>query len=254
MKAKEQRHQIMIEALREQGRIDVSQLKDSLGVTEMTIRRDLEVLEADGALKRVHGGAILPVGSSFEPPFASRRKSNVQSKIAIAHTVSESIADGETVLLDGGSTGLAIANALYDRVLTVCPLSLRVAAALAGSTTISLRMPGGAVRAGEQSFIGSDVLDYLDRHHFDHYIMTASGMSIANGFTEWNPEDAAIKRKALTVSEQTIAAADSSKFGQTGFVKICALSAPTLVVTDALISDDEFDALLASNPHSVQAS
>ncbi len=252
MKARELRHQAVLRILREQGRVDVAQLRESLGVTEMTIRRDLELLESDGALKRVHGGATLPVGSSYEPPFAARRKTNMEAKQAIARAVSESISDGDTVLLDGGSTGLAIAEVLFDRVLTVCPLSLRVAAFLASSPTINLRVPGGAVRQGEQSFIGSDALDYLEGHHFDHYVMTASGMSLAGGFTEWNPDDAAVKRKAIDVSESVIASADSSKFGQTGFVRVCSIAQPELIITDGGLADDDYALLRDKNPNIVR--
>ena len=249
MNARDHRHQTVLEILREQGRVDVSQLRESLGVTEMTIRRDLEVLESDGALKRIHGGATLPVGSSYEPPFSARNKTNIQAKRAIARAVADVVSDGDTVLLDGGSTGLAVAEALYDRVLTICPLSMRVAAFLAPSPTVSLRVPGGAVRQGEQSFIGSDTVDYLDRHHFDHYVMTASGMSLAGGVTEWNPDDAAVKRKAITVAERVIAAADSGKFGQTGFVRICSLADPSLVITDSAIAADQLEALRSVNSH-----
>jgi DeoR family fructose operon transcriptional repressor len=252
--AKEQRHQIVLQILREQGRVDVVQLRESLGVTEMTIRRDLEMLEADGALKRIHGGATLPIGSSYEPPFSARRKTNMAAKQAIAKLVTEAISDGDTVLLDGGSTGLAIAESLFDRVLTVCPLSLRIAAFLAGSPTISLRVPGGAVRHGEQSFIGSDTVDYLDRHHFDHYVMTTSGMSVTGGLTEWNPDDAAVKRKAIDVSENVIAAADSSKFGQTGFVRICSISKPSVIITDSSLGDEDLALLLEHNAKVLRSS
>ncbi|GAA3750296.1 DeoR/GlpR family DNA-binding transcription regulator [Leifsonia bigeumensis] len=241
MNARDQRHQIVLNILHERGRVEVTELRETLGVTEMTIRRDLEILEADGALKRVHGGATLPIGSGFEPPFSARRKIHVEAKESIARLVSDAISDGDTILLDGGSTGLAVAHALFSRVLTICPLSLRAATFLATSPTINLRVPGGAVRQGEQSFIGADVTDYLDAHNFDHYVMTASGVSVRGGITEWNPEDAAVKRKALQSSANIIAAADASKFGRTGFVRICSIETPNVIFTDKTLSDTDLE-------------
>src|SRR3954454_15017899 len=124
--AKERRHQSVLEILREAGTASVSELGSRLGVTEMTIRRDLEALEADGALKRFHGGAKLALGSSYEPPLPVREKMNSDQKRRIGRRVAALLNDGDTVIVDGGTTGLAVAEHLLDRQLTVCPLSLRV--------------------------------------------------------------------------------------------------------------------------------
>lgn len=249
---KEFRQQRVLEILRQNGRAGVAELGERLGVTEMTIRRDLEMLEAAGALRRYHGGAALVVGSSYEPPFAVREKMNAEAKREIGRHVASLINDGDTLILDGGSTGLAVAEALFDRVVTVCPLSLRAAWFLAESRSVRLLIPGGAVRQGELTFIG-EATEYLHGYNFDHYVLTASGWSVQGGLTEWNPDDAVVKRVAVRSAENVIAAVDSTKFGQVGFVRICAVGEPALVVTDRGIRPADLEELKAHAKDSVIA-
>lgn len=247
--AKELRQQGILEILQELGSASVTELGLRLGVTEMTIRRDLESLEDDGALKRFHGGAKLAFGSSYEPPLAVREKTNSEQKRSIGRQIAELIDDGDTVILDGGSTGIAVAEAFTDRHVTICPLSLRVAWVFVRSTTVNLILPAGFVRPGELSLSGADTTDFLRAHHFDHYVLTASGLSINNGFTEWNSDDAAVKRTALGVAGNTIAAIDSSKFGNVGFVKVCSAERPQSIVVDEGLDGRQLEFLrtVASN-------
>jgi len=234
---KERRQRDVLVILKENGTTSVAELGSRLGVAEMTIRRDLEALEADGALKRYHGGAELTFGSNYEPPLAVRERTNRGQKQAIAQQVARLIDDGDTVIVDGGSTGLAVALALVDRHVTVCPLSLRVAWVFERSTTVNVLLPPGTVRHGELSISGADTGQFLGGHHFDHYVMTASGLSIKSGLTEWNVEDAAVKRDALGASDNIIVAVDSSKYGTVRFVKLCAIDRVQIVVTDTGLRD-----------------
>lgn len=229
----EQRHAVILEMLAVSGRVDMSELRAALDVSEMTIRRDLADLESQGALRRVHGGATRPVSGSYEPPFAVRAQLRSEAKRAIAQAAAEQVADGDTIILDGGTTGLAIAECLLDRLLTICPLSLRVTFALASSPTVRLLMPGGFVRPGEQTLIGAEAVLTLNEHVFDNYLMTVSGASPSVGFTEWNPEDAAVKRAALANSRRCIAVFDSSKYGQAAFSRVAPMSAAHVIVTDS---------------------
>jgi DeoR/GlpR family transcriptional regulator of sugar metabolism len=246
MGGKDHRHQAIIEILKDVGKASVAELGSRLDVTEMTIRRDLESLEENGALTRFHGGAKLARGSSYEPPLPVREKTHSEQKRAIARRVAELIDDGDTVILDGGSTGLALAEALIDRHLTVCPLSLRVAWALSRSSTIDLLVPPGSVRHGELSLSGAETTDYLRWHRFDHYLMTASGLSVEIGLSEWNLEDAAVKRAALGAAAETIVAIDSSKVGSVGFVSVCSLDRPDSIVVDDDLSSSRLEELASS--------
>ena len=241
--SKEERMQGLVEILRRDEQASVSELAAAMAVTEMTIRRDLEVLERDGVLERFHGGARMLISSSYEPPLTLRERMHSEEKRSLARGVSELLRDGDTVILDGGSTGIAVARALTGRRLTVCPLSLRVAWELAQSSSITLLMPPGSVRHGELSLSGPDTTEHLARHHFDHYVMTASGFSVTAGLTEWNADDAAVKRAALGGAKRTTAAVDASKFGRDAFATICDLSAPASLIVAGLTAGADRDAI-----------
>jgi DeoR/GlpR family transcriptional regulator of sugar metabolism len=234
----EDRLALILERLTSDGRVEVAELRDQLGVSEMTVRRDLMRLEDDGALRRVRGGATRAPGGSYEPPFLVRARQRVAEKEAIGAAVADEIANGDTVLLDGGTTALCVAHALLDKVITVCPLSLRVASVLVTSPTIRLLLPGGFVRPSEQSLIGAEVIASLGHHVFDVFVMTASGMSVRTGFTEWNEDDAAVKRAGLSSARRRIVACDSTKFGESAFARVADLGDVDLIVTDAGLPDE----------------
>jgi DeoR/GlpR family transcriptional regulator of sugar metabolism len=228
----EERQQTILELLEARGQVTIAELSARFSVSDMTLRRDLAQLEGDGLLRRTHGGATRTQSSSFEPPFAMRARLNPEAKRAIAATVASQLSDGQTLILDGGSTGTAIAEAIVGRNLTVCALNMRAAGILASSPATRVMVPGGLVRNGELSFIGPAAERTLSDHRFDTYVMTVSAVDAQAGLTEWNADDAAIKRTALSVSARCIVACDSSKFGQTAFARIAGLDAADLIVTD----------------------
>lgn len=228
----EERQQTILELLEARGQVTIAELSARFSVSDMTLRRDLAQLEGDGLLRRTHGGATRTQSSSFEPPFAMRARLNPEAKRAIAATVASQLSDGQTLILDGGSTGNAIAEAIVGRNLTVCALNMRAAGILASSPATRVMVPGGLVRHGELSFIGPAAERTLSDHRFDTYVMTVSAVDVQAGLTEWNADDAAIKRTALSVSARCIVACDSSKFGQTAFARIAGLDAADLIVTD----------------------
>ena len=228
----QERQQLILKRLDERGQVAISDLSARMSVSEMTIRRDLAQLEADGLLRRTHGGAVRMHSSSFEPPFALRARLNTEAKRAIAASVAEQLTDGQTVILDGGSTGTAIAEAIAGRNLTVCALNMRVAEILAPSPATRVMVPGGFIRHGEMSLTGPAAERTLQDHRFDTYVMTVSAVDARAGFTEWNVDDAAVKRSALAASARCIVACDSSKFGQTAFARIAGLDAADMIITD----------------------
>ena len=231
------RVKIILDLVEMTGDVSIAELAGQLQVSEMTVRRDLESLERDGALRRVHGRVIKGASGSYEPPFAVRASRQAEEKQLIAREIAGLIADRETVVVDGGSTGVAVARELVDRELTVCTPSLRVADILRNAADIRLMVTGGIMRPGEESLIGPAAVGTLEQHRFDTYIMTVSGLDPQAGCTEWNVDDAIIKRVALSVSSRTIVAADATKFGAMAFAHVCGLDAVSLVVSDAALSD-----------------
>jgi DeoR/GlpR family transcriptional regulator of sugar metabolism len=114
-------------------------------------------------------------------------------------------------------------------------------------------VPGGFIRPGEFSLVGPDAEATLSRFRFDVYLMTASGLSIDAGVTEWNTEDAAVKRAALAAARHTVLVADAAKFGAEAFVRVCPLSAVDQLVTDATLSQEHRQELAAAGAEVVVA-
>jgi DeoR/GlpR family transcriptional regulator of sugar metabolism len=239
----DRRRQHILEVVAAEGRASIAALAQSLNVSEMTIRRDLTDLDAVGALARVHGGAVIPSGSSHEPPFGARARLNSTAKAAIAIEVARLIEDDATVFLDGGSTGVAIAQALASRAMTICTPSLRVADALKSAGRVRLMMTGGVMRPREHSFVGPSAIGMIGDHRFDWYVMTVSGIDLDAGCTEWNLDDAAVKQAALASAREAIVAADASKIGAIAFGRICGLERVGSVVTEADPPRDFVDGL-----------
>ena len=233
------RQQTILQLLDARGKVSIAELSGRFAVSEMTVRRDLAQLEGEGLLRRTHGGAVHVQSGSFEPPLALRSRLHVSAKQAIAAMVAREVQDGQTLVLDGGSTGIAIAEALVGRTLTVCALNLRAAAVLASSPETTVMVPGGQIRHGEQSLVGPAAERTLADHRFDTYLMTASAVEAAAGATEWNVSDAAVKRAALASSGRCILACDSSEFGHTAFARVAALDQVDLIVTDAALDADQ---------------
>ena len=247
MKSQE-RQQTILQVLNARGKLTIADVSARFAVSEMTIRRDLAQLEGDGLLRRTHGGAVRTLSGSFEPPFALRSRLNLDAKRAIAAVVAEEITDGQTLILDGGSTGTVIAEALVGRNVTVCALNLRVAQILASSAETTVMVPGGQVRHGEQSFVGPAAERTLGDHRFDTYIMTASAIDAVAGLTEWNVDDAAVKRASLASAARCIVACDSSKFGQTAFARIAGLDQVDLIISDTDLEAEHRQALHCAGP------
>src|SRR6202451_93601 len=138
----------LVEALRLHGRVDVATAAAEFGTAEMTVRRDLDVLVERGVARLVRGGAVMLRMCGEEWPFAMREVDALEVKKRIAGDVAGLIADGEAVGLDSGTTVLEIARVLAGRRLTVMPLSLHAAMALAGSAPVRPVIPGGGTRPG----------------------------------------------------------------------------------------------------------
>lgn len=227
------RHDLILEHLEKNGRVSVAELAASLEVSEMTVRRDLELLEQSNSLTRVHGGAVPAQSRSYEPPFAARAIRHIEIKQRIAKKAASMINDGETVILDAGTTTLEIARALQGRHnLRILALSLRIATVLADEQGLNVLLPGGICRPGEHSIIGDMTESSLRQFSFDTLFLTVGGIDLNSGLTEYNLEDAAVKRAAFASSRRRIAVTDSTKLGKTAFARVCSLEDLDILITD----------------------
>jgi DeoR family transcriptional regulator, fructose operon transcriptional repressor len=244
MSSNADRHRQIAQAVKQAGSATVLELAELTGASEMTIRRDLDTLAAQGALERVRGGARTLVLRGQEPPFALRTHEALEAKRAIAAEVATLIADGETVLLDSGTTCLEIARLLRARPITVMPLSLQAIHTLSETPSPTrLLVPGGAPRAGEGALTGPLALASLAALRFDTAILGCCGLSAAEGLTAYDLDDAAVKKAVIASSRRIIAAADGGKLGRTAQAYVGASSLIHTLVTDTTAPADEVSAL-----------
>ena len=241
---KQDRHELVCELVQATGRVKVGDLAARMDVSEMTVRRDLEELEDRGVLTRVHGGAVSNVSRSYEPGFAARRLQHVDAKKRIGQAVAELVRDGETLILDAGTTTLEVAHALpSDRRLRVLALSLFVADAVADMPNVTLMIPGGVVRRHERSFIGGLTTATFANLQFDTVILTSGGVDAVAGVTEYEFDDSETKIAALRSAKRIIVTVDSSKLGAVAFVRLCPIDAVDVVVTDRAAPPETVEAI-----------
>lgn len=214
-------------------RVAVGELSQLTKVSDMTIRRDLEALERQGLLKRTRGGAVSVTSLSYEPPYVLRKDTNAEAKARIGQRVASLLHEGETVILDVGTTAVEVARALTGRQnLTVLTSNLRAAVILADEPGIVLLLTGGQARNRERSLVGHLATRAFDDLVFDVFVMGVAGVHQEYGITDYNVEEAQVKRAAIAASQRRIVTADSSKLGKVAFAKLCDLDQIDVIVTD----------------------
>ncbi|MDH6544270.1 DeoR/GlpR family transcriptional regulator of sugar metabolism [Streptomyces sp. SPB4] len=219
------------DAVRESGRRSVLELAELTGASEMTIRRDLELLAEQGVLERYRGGARSLLLRGEEPPFALRAQEGQELKRRMAAEAAALIADGESVVVDSGTTCLEVARALHHRRLTVMPLSLHAANALADAPQLTLLLPGGQPRRGELSLTGPLTEASLAALRFDTAVIGCCGLTAADGLTAYDLADAAVKRAAIASARRVIAVAEPAKLSRTALAHVIPASRLHAVVT-----------------------
>jgi DeoR/GlpR family transcriptional regulator of sugar metabolism len=220
------------DAVRVAGEMSVADLAQLTAASEMTVRRDLETLAGQGVLERFRGGARSLLLRGEETPFALRSDDGVELKRALAAEVAGLIADGEAVVVDGGTTCREVARALRGRRLTVMPLSLHTANALADGAQPTLLLPGGNVRPGELGLVGPLTEASLAALRFDTAVLGCCGLTAADGLTAYDLPEAAVVRAAISASRRVIAVTEGATRPRTALARVAGADALDLVVTD----------------------
>lgn len=241
------RHARILSELQERERLETASFAQALGVSEMTLRRDLDELAAEGALVRTHGGAQRGPRRTMEPPFRLRAQEASESKLAIAREAAALVGDGESVGLDVGTTGITIVEHWAPRTdLTLVTSNLRTA--WAASEVLDLQrsrliVVGGVVRADELSMAGTTALATLDSLRVDTAIVSVAGVHHATGATDYNLDDAAVKKKITDGATRVIALADGRKIGAQTFARICPANTIDVLITDPDADEAELQRL-----------
>ncbi|MFF7654017.1 DeoR/GlpR family DNA-binding transcription regulator [Streptomyces sp. NPDC007983] len=214
----ERRHQMILRALRSGGPAAVADLSAQLNVSAATIRRDLLKLEEEGLLTRVHGGAVVESG---DQPFAEVAEVRVAEKDAIALRAADMVEDGQTVLLDIGTTAYRLARQLHGRRLTVITSNLVVYEELADDTAIELVLLGGVLRREYRSLVGFLTEDNLRQLHADWLFLGTSGVRPSGQVMDTTVVEVPVKRAMIAACDRVVLLADAAKFPGTGMAKVC---------------------------------
>lgn len=248
----EERHRTILDIISREGRITVGEICNLFDVSEMTARRDLRILDRQGLLRRVHGGAVSSLGRSYEPPYNLRVTQAVSVKQAIGKKAAELVIDGDSIALDVGTTTMEVARALRGkRNLTIITASLTIANEIAAKfslgTDVRLILTGGIVRPREFSMIGHVAENAYRDFHVDKAFIGIGGLSLEEGLTEYNLEDALVKRPLLYSARRRIVVAEGAKLGRVTFTTIGPLSAIQYLITDRSAPDNIVEELRKLN-------
>ena len=239
------RREKILELIKEDGHAKVQNLSKIFKVTEVTIRQDLEKLESEGFVEREHGGAILRNIGSTVKDITLQNQSNMQAKAAIARKALEFIEDGDTIILDSGSTTTEIAKLITGfKNLTVITNAINIALMLGADPGINLLVTGGEFKPPTLSLTGQKSADFFENINADKLFLATAGISLKAGLTYPSISDLCVKRAMIDASAKVFLVADSAKIGLKSFASLGALSLIDHLITDENLSKENVGQLL----------
>jgi DeoR family transcriptional regulator, glycerol-3-phosphate regulon repressor len=232
--------------LQDEGTISIADLAQKLGVSLETIRRDVKPMTDAGAVTRVHGAIGLPQHLG-EAPFELRMRENAGAKRLIAQWVARTIQNGESIMLDTGTTTSFLARELLQhRNLTVVTNSSDIARTLATVNGNKVFMAGGELRSDSGAAFGGSAIEFVNRFSVAHAVISVGALDASEGITDYDLAEAEFARTVLSRGARKTAITDATKFGRRGLVQVCDLSGFDELVTDQQPPDDIIQALHAA--------
>ncbi len=245
----QERRELILQTVRNGRSAEVVELAQRFEVSEMTVRRDLARLAREGKLTRVHGGAM----GDPEPPFAQIAVERLEEKRRIGRAAAALVTNGQTVIVDVGTTTLQLARLLRGRELTVVTSNLAVIEELLPDPRIELVVLGGVVRRNYQSLVGMLAEDALRQLSADIAFLGASGIREDLSVMDTTMVEVPIKRGMISASRRAVLLVDAAKFRMHGSVRICGADELDAVVTDATVEEPGVSALVQAGVEVVYA-
>jgi DeoR family transcriptional regulator, aga operon transcriptional repressor len=243
----ERRLQIM-KYLEADEKVDVGALSLQFGVSEVTIRKDLRYFEGKNLLIRSRGGAMKQGLLNADLSVFERRRQNMEQKKKIGIAAASMIENGETVILDSGTTIMELAKHISKQTeITIITIAVDIALRLAEYPRLRVIMPGGILRRNSLSFVGEQAVAVLKDFHADKFFLSADGIDSEQGLLTMNIEEAHLARICIENSKQVIALVDSEKFGKKGIMTIAPLSKIDAIITDNGITGEQIKLLKNQN-------
>lgn len=229
-----------LDLLNSKGQVSVADLSRIFNVSEVTIRNDLTHLEKKGLLIKTRGGGIKTQRVGIDQHLNEKAKIRSKEKAAIGKKAASLISDGDTIIIDSGTTTLEIAKNLKDKKkLTVITNALNIASQLINDENIRVIVLGGILRNESLSLIGTIPENSIKRFFCDKLFVGVDGIESSSGIFTPNPEEAQLNRLMIEASKEVIVVADSSKFKKKSFAFIAPINMVHTIITDANIPEDE---------------
>ena len=236
----EPRRRRILEWIEEEGSARVRDLSAAFEVSEATIRQDLERLEKDGHITREHGGAFLNSVPAQVHGFSLHHQVNMEAKRKIGALAASQVKDGETIILDAGTTTTEIANRLIDRQnITVITNSLNIAMVLGAVPSFAVHMPGGQFKAPTLSLSGDKSVEYFRNIFAGKLFLATAGVAVDAGLTYPSFADLQLKEAMINAASRVYLVADSAKINRSSFTRLGALELIHTFITDDGISDKD---------------
>lgn len=227
------RQDAILRTVKSRGACSIIELADMLGVSDETIRRNIRPLIEKNLLSKVHGGVVLPENSDDEQPFTRRLLTNAAEKEIIAELMAGLIKDGDSLMIDTGSTTAITARALRGhRALTVVTNCTEIARTLAAQPDNHVHMAGGEMRMDDSAIFGTSAISFVRQFRVQYAILSIAAISLQGEFMDHHMVEAEFSRAIIGQAQKTIVVADHSKFGTRAFVEVCSLADVDMLVCD----------------------
>ena len=229
-----ERRRYILDQIAKDGFVKVAELAKTLGVTQVTIRKDLNHLETYGALQRAHGSAIQPVHQNTDPGLNVQKLINFEQKQKIAEVAASLIKSDDSIFLASGSTITVFAENLKPKgKLNVVSISVNISAHLGDIPGITVMQVGGVLYGNTLSVLGAEASKTIENLYCSKVFFGVDGIDLEYGLTCGTGEEASITQKMMNSSQTTIVLADSSKIGKRGFARICDIADVDILITDS---------------------
>ncbi|TBL79992.1 DeoR/GlpR family DNA-binding transcription regulator [Paenibacillus thalictri] len=243
----------IISLLEDLGVVRVADMSKRFGVTEETIRRDLERLENEGLLLRTHGGAVLNRKEGPELPILQREMVQLDEKRRIGEYAAAMIKDGEVIAMDASTTCLQMAKLLPNKEITVITYSLAIAYELVKKTNIQIFLIGGYLDRHSLGNTGTPAEKMMEGYHVDRFFFSCQGFDVQRGVSEPYEAHVQLKKCIADIADQLVLLADNSKFQRKSLVRLMAMERINTLVTDKLLPSDELQEMESHGIHVVIA-
>jgi DeoR family transcriptional regulator, aga operon transcriptional repressor len=230
----ERRRREIVERVQRSGYAEARALADELGVDVSTIRRDLDTLGRAGLVQRTHGGALaMGEAEALDVPYRAKRRERLAEKRAIADYIARLVQDGDSLVLDSGSSTYALAEALrIRRNLTIATNDIRIAHYFAAQGGVRLLVCGGQLIDSVFTLVGPAALSFLAGLHVDWAFLGADAIDLAGGVSNFNTVEVPVKQAMVSAADRAVLLADSSKFGRRALAAVVGVEAFQIIVTD----------------------